>query len=133
MLTASIIMHFSPGVAALAPGTPMTDHIKGSITDLKIMTDRKTVTVVLKIHGELQVFANSSHADSLLTYLADHGIVSSAKAEDPVMISTFHGSGSGTAKEHILVYEFTAASTMNSARCFDGWSSAGPETSGTVN
>ena len=92
----------------------MTDHINGSITDLKIITDRKTVTVVLKIRGELQVLTNSSHADSLLMYLADRGIVST-KPEDPVVISTFHNGGNGTVKDHILVYEFTSDSGIENA------------------
>jgi len=94
----------------------MTDHIKGSITDLKIMTDGTTLTVVLKLRGELQVFADSRDADSLLKYLADHGIVISAKADDAVVISTFHGGDNGTARDYILVYEFTLASKTNSPR-----------------
>ena len=80
------------------------------------------VTVLIQNPDHLKVFANSSHADSIMRFLKIEGVELSAKADDPVVMATLQQGSNGAASHYVLTYEFTVSSTIEEfSALIDRW------------
>jgi hypothetical protein len=84
-------------------------HIPQCSTPRETSMTEHIVTVLLQNPDHLKVFANSSHADSIMRFLKVEGVELSAKADDPVVMATLQQGSNGAASHYVLTYEFTVS------------------------